>query len=275
MPKNLLYAIIYSGIKLEINLVKHLCLTVEPEMYEYQRHQLGMGFTLSPFSRNLIVGLIILYVVQIIAENWIGIPVIDYLAWQHPASGLFKPWQLITGFLLNGPAPIRALLDWLMLFFFLTPAQHNIGKSGILRVFATSWAFAVAASLPLMFLNVVGSTGPYLGLNCFITALIVVFGLARPNATINLMFVLPIKAAWLAWGTGFVTFLFFLFSRDLGSAISFFGWIGAVFYMKGGMSLLKLPKKKASRQETVEYEELRKRFNVINGGAKKDDEIYH
>ncbi len=246
-------------------------------MYQ-QRVTMRMGPKLTRLTRNLLIALVALYMIQLVLENWLGLPVLAYVAWWGPSgsSGLgamFKPWQPLSAFLINGPTPVAALVDWLVLFFFFPPAEEILGKKGTFSVLATSWFVAVLVSLPLLFLHVISAPAPYLGLNCFLTALVVVFGLSRPHARILLFFVIPIKAGWVAWGTGFIAVLYFLYERSLGSSIAFFGWCGAVVWMYAdgspGRLLRKLRMRWMMRRPQGRGDQ---RFDVIQGGRSSQDE---
>ncbi|MBN1336256.1 MAG: hypothetical protein JXB39_09870 [Deltaproteobacteria bacterium] len=175
-----------------------------------------------------------LYVLQVILEQWTGVPIVARLAWWAPGSGLFRPWQPVTAFFLNGPAPFSALIEWVVLFFLLPPTLSLFGRRGVALASIAAWAGAVAITLPLQFLGVIqAGSAPFLGLEAFITTLLLLFGLSRPDARILLFFVIPIRAAWVAWGTGAVAFLLFLYTRGVPSSVAFFGWCGALAWFRG------------------------------------------
>lgn len=244
-------------------------------MYQRQGPPVRLGPSMTPLTRNVLIGLVALYVVQVILANWVRLPVLEVLGWGSPWSERFpfRPWQPVTAFFLNGPTPFNALIEWLVLYFFLPPAEMTLGRRGLVRVLLVSWVAAVAVSLPLLYLGVVGVSMPYLGLDCFLTALIVVFGLSQPHARILLFFVLPIRASWVAWGTGLVSFLYFLYSRELVSSVAFFGWCGAVLWMYGGTNVLRrwLDRRGPRRPRRKDS-----RFHVIDGGRDEGGPpIYH
>jgi len=205
-----------------------------------------------------------LYVVQVVLERWVGIPVVALLAWGNP--GLFRPWQPVTAFLFNGPTPIAALIEWVVLFFLLPPALSLSGRGAVARISVAAWAGAVGATLALQATGVLEpAVSPYLGLEPFITALLLLFGLARPDARILLFFVIPLRAAWVAWGTGAVTFLLFLFSREVGPSIAFFGWCGALAWYVARTRLPRLPRRRSPPRPTG-------RLHVLPGGR---DDLVH
>ena len=235
--------------------------------------RMGMGPPMTPLTRDLLIALLALFVIQLLAENWLGLPVLAMLAWWPFGSGSFHPWQPLTAFLINGPSPVEALLDWLMIYFFAPTAQDAFGSRGFLRAMGFTAIFSIVAGLALLAIGAVGTPTPFLGLNPFITALIVLFGLSRPNAQILLFFVLPIKAGWVAWGTGLLAALTFLFSRDLGSALWLSGWLAGYLWLE-----LQLPgglRRPILRLQQWWLRRKLRRFKVIDGGRRDPDDLVH
>ena len=198
-------------------------------MYSNPTSFAGPGTTVT--GRRILVALVATYIIQLVLEQWLRLPLQDLLAWSGPSSGRFQPWQPVTAFLINGPGPMSALFDWLILYFFWRPAEEALGRRGLFRLLLVTWLAAVLITLPLLMVGAVNAPMSYLGLNCFLTGLLVVFGLCHPSANILLFFVLPIPAWVMAWGTGLVSFLFFLYLRSVGASVAFFGWVGAMAWM--------------------------------------------
>lgn len=236
----------------------------------------GGGFQFTPLSRAVLIALVGIYVLQLFAESWMRLPVTQTLAW-YPFGGGFEPWQPFTAFFLNG-SPTRAFFAWLFLFFIL-PAVESMFSVEQLKRFAV---FGYLGSIVFGFaLLLVGAAehrfGAWYGLEPLLAGLLVVFGLSRPNATILLMFIIPIKAAWVAWGSGLLCALNLLSDRDLGSAMHMGGWLCGYIWLKGGImptirkTLLRLKHKQVKRKLS--------RFDVIEGGKgwgnSGDDDMVH
>ena len=219
---------------------------------------LNLGPNWTPLTRTVLVGFFAIYVVQLLLRGTLE----AWLAWQPIGEG-FAPWQPFTSFLLQGPTPITALIDWIVLYFLLAPLEGILGRKGFLQAIGLCWAVAVAATLALLATGLVQQVGMVLGISPLISALFALFGFLMPNAVIMLMFVLPIRAIWIAWGTGLLTFLFLLYSHELSSALAFFAWGGAWLWiaMRGGgyrRLMLRWKKSRIERQLS--------RFEVIEGG---------
>jgi len=183
-----------------------------------------------PFTKQIIFALLGLFVVLLIVENWIGIPLRELLAW-HPEQIFARPWQAITHFLYQGTRPINFLFELLSIYFFLPPMQRNYGKKGIYRLSAiVLFVTAFFGALSIV-LGAIAQKEPALGIGPFVTAMIVVFGLTNPRATI-LLIVFPIQAAWIAWGTGLLAALGFLSTRSLPAALWLAGWIAGYAFIE-------------------------------------------
>jgi hypothetical protein len=97
-----------------------------------------------------------------------------------------------------------------------------------------------------------------------LAALLVIFGLSRPNATILLMFIIPIKAAWVAWGSGLLCLLHLLSDRDMSSAMWLSGWISGYLWIRGG---IEQPLKRFwLRRKHTKIKKRLSTFDVIEGG---------
>ena len=144
------------------------------------------------FSKNILIALLALYVAEVILEQWTGLPLAALLAW-HPTDLFSKPWQPITHFLYQGSNPFNTLLELLALYFFLPPAQRSYGRKGIYRIALYVLVTVVVFGAFSLLSGAVNEPIPATGIGPMVTALIVIFGLSNPHATIYLLF-FPIDA---------------------------------------------------------------------------------
>ena len=108
-----------------------------------------------------------------------------------------------------------------------------------------------------------------MGISPFVTAMIVVFGLYNPRAIIYLL-IIPVQAAWIAWGSGLFALLSFLANRTLDSSLWLGGWIAGYAFIEsqpGGVIRRFFIRQKHKRT----HDRLNK-FKVYKGG--KDDTIH-
>jgi membrane associated rhomboid family serine protease len=223
----------------------------------------GSGPSFTPLSKLVLSTLLGLYILQLVCQRMLGLPVMELLAWQ-PFRGGFQPWQPITAWFLNGD-PLRAFFDWLFLFFLLPMVESMYTRERLLRMAVTTLVGSVFFGLVMVLLGVVPAQQVWYGPEPWLTALLVVVGFTRPNTVFYLMFVLPIRAVWMAWGSGLMALLYLLYTRDMSSAMWLGGWICGYLWVQGGMP--KGLKKWWLRQKAKKLEKRLSTFDVIEGGA--------
>jgi membrane associated rhomboid family serine protease len=248
-----------------------------------------MGGNMTPLVKKVLGILIILYVIQVFALKPQSItpgsdPIVPrgftWLYLWDLNSGFWRPWQPLTAFLFNRGV-FAAALDWLMVFFFLGSVEQLVGTKRLAK--GMIWTAVVAILFAHVAMLLTGTLGPepigpsiaFRGLEPFLISLLVIFGLAQPNAQILLFFVLPIKAAWMAWVSGLLALLVFITSTTMSTALILGGWLGGYVFVRSGFGnaqrlferyRLILKKKKLEKELS--------KFRVIEGG-KDDDEYLH
>jgi membrane associated rhomboid family serine protease len=220
----------------------------------------GVGFT--PLSKLVLTTLLAIYVLQQVAQQWLKLPVIETLAWWPYGAG-FQPWQPLTGWLLNGDV-LRAFFDWLFLFFLLPPVEQMFSRKQLIRLTGFIVVGSAIMGLLLVTFGAVSIRTPWYGIEPLLAGLLVLFGLSRPNAQILLFFVLPVKASWVAYGSGLLCLLYLLSGRDLSSAMWAAGWLSAYLWMNGGVS--RGLKKTWLKYKHQQLQRRLSRFDVIEGG---------
>lgn len=218
---------------------------------------LDLGSNWTPLTRNVIVALFAIYVAQLLSNGVL----VQLFAWQPFGQG-FQPWQVATAFLLGGPTPFSAVLDWLVLFFLLAPVDGLLGRRGLVQALGTAWVVSVVVSAALLAGGLV-SPVVFLGIGPLLTALVALFGFSVPHAQFLLFFIIPVRAIWFAWGSGLLSFLNLLYARDLGSSLLFFAWAAASVWLavrNGALRRYQLRWKKRSIERKLS------RFEVIEGG---------
>ena len=232
----------------------------------------GFGIEITPLVKTTLIALVSIYILELVLAEWAGLPIFEWFAMWPVGQGLWKPWQPVTALLINQPSPLGAFLEWLVLLFFMGTCEKLLGTQKLLQAILFACATAVLATTLLDVAGLLTSSRPYMGLRPVLSALLVVFGLSIPHARILLFFVLPIKAIWVAWGTGLMALLYFLSGRDLYSAMSLFGWVGAWIWMNGGTGFFK---RFMLKRKQKELEKQLSRFTVHEGGRGNDDEYIH
>lgn len=235
----------------------------------YQRPPSGFGFSMSPLCKKLLIAYSSIYIIQLLTEHWFNIPLSSYLYIYPAESGLFHFWQIFTHpFVHNPNNPIIFLLNCLVFYFFANPIEYVFGPRGFLYLFysAALGAFIVG----FLFSFVSGFGVPFSGMSPSILALVVVFGLLNPEAVVYLMFVIPIKAKYISYGTIIVTAVTFLAKANPHGAWHLGGIFLGYLYLKGPQNVID-PSRFYHKYLNWRFERKKKRFKVYEGGRGKKD----
>lgn len=235
-----------------------------------RRTTIGSGISLTRVGKIMLIIYSTVYIIELIGEHWLGIPLYQWLALSPLKGGHFKLWQLLTHPVIHDPgAPIGFLIDCVVFYFFAGTIESALGTRDFLRLYII--AALGGATVGLIFSGLISFGAPYAGMMPSLLALIVVFGLMQPEATILLMFVLPIKAKYISYGTIIVTTLTFLAQTNAHGAYHLggigLGWL----YFRSPTHWLDL---NWWRWKYFEHTQKKRRskFTVINGHNKNDDD---
>lgn len=235
-----------------------------------RRNIIGFGISLTPTGKAMLTVYATVYVLELIGNHWLGIPLYQMLALSPPNSDHFHLWQLVTHPVIHDPqAPIGFLINCLVFYFFAGTIEAAMGTRHFLRLYALAAVGAAAGGL--LFSGLTSFGVPFAGMMPSLLALIVVFGLLQPEATILLMFVLPIKAKFISYGTIIVTALTFLAQTNAHGA-----------YHLGGIGLAWLYFRSPTQWFDANWwrwkyfnhaqKKRRSKFTVIPGKTNDDDE---
>jgi membrane associated rhomboid family serine protease len=243
---------------------------------DHIRMSYGFGSKLTLLGKRLLLIYGVIYVLELLFEHWFRIPVISALKLYPFKHSSFHVWQLFTHpFIHNPQSPISFLISCIVFYFFAAPVENAFGPKRFLILFYSS---AVGATLcGLAFGGVVGFNTPFLGMMPSLLSLIVIFGLLNPEATILLMFVLPIKAKYLSYGTIIITFLTFLAKANPHGAYHLGGILFGYLYFRGLGNLVD-PKLIYLKYNAWQLKKKRSRFKVIDSYKEKEDKdtpTYH
>lgn len=217
--------------------------------------------TLYPWMRNLLIGLFVLYVVELATFN-AGVDVY-VLAWKPLAQG-FAPWQPLTRFLVQGPSVFSFLMGMLLIYFLLPGIWQEVHRDTLRNALI---AGAIGGTvLPFCLDLLLADQGAVMGWSTLAYVFLpTVFGLALPTRTIYLMFAIPVNGRLILILTGVFAGLALVMGAGatLASAepAGVFGGIVAWWNALGPGARRRELRRKASSIE----KELR-RFEVIEGG---------
>ena len=153
--------------------------------------------------------------------------------------------------------------------------EYAFGTGRFLTLFYV--AAAGGAICSLLFSSVSGFSAPFMDMLPSLFALIIIFGLLNPEATILLMFILPVMAKYLSYGTIVITLLTFLAKTNSHGAYHLGGILLGYIYFKGPKDVFDL-KNIVAKYYEWQFNCKKSRFTVIDCKKNKDDEdmpTYH
>jgi hypothetical protein len=173
----------------------------------------------------------------------------------------FLPWQPLTFPFIQGE-PRDVLWMFLGLFFFLQTTVDSMGLRRMAWSTLFVWFFACVVKFTAEAVGFL-APAPVVGFGFWVEALVVWFGLLHRGAQIRLMFVLPIKAEYMAWGSGVLALLYLLFYRDTGSLHAVAAWVGAWAVITFDTDMFR---RWRLQQRKRKIEKELGKFEVIDGG---------
>ena len=149
-------------------------------------------------------------------------------------------WQAVTyPFAGSGAAGILFVLELLILLLFGRNVYYRLGRRGFwsLLVWAALISAAVTVAVALLQTALGGAPQAFplmQGQHFLIVVLIAAFATVNANATILLLFVLPIQARWFILLEIVFAFMAFLHTGDLAGFFGLCAAVGAGVYLVGG-----------------------------------------
>jgi membrane associated rhomboid family serine protease len=151
---------------------------------------------LTPAVRAILLLLAVSFVVQTIAEPFLGLPLFSWLGLQNEL-GIASLWQWATYPLVELPTDQRVVhraLDLLFIYFLLTPFEHRFGREQ--TVVLTGLAIPAGAALPLLTSVLLPSVSlPVAGAGAVVWAGLGAFAVMTAGRPLNWVF-LPAMNAW-------------------------------------------------------------------------------
>lgn len=233
------------------------------------RRPIGFGVSLTQTGKTMLIGYVAIYIIELILEHWLAIPIYSLLALGPMGSGLFRAWQLVTHPLVHNPsAPIGFLFNCLIFYFFAGTVEASLGTRRFIKLYIV--AAVGGAVIGLLLSALTAFSFPFAGMMPSLLSLIVVFGLLQPEATILLMFVLPVKAKFISYATIAVTALTFLAKANPHGAYHLGGILLAYLYFRPPSHMLNLNWWRWKFYERSQQKR-RTKFTVIDGKDDDDD----
>ena len=92
------------------------------------RPLLGFGTSLTRLGKRLLIVYGSIYMIELLLEHWLRMPVVALLQIYPPTSDSFHLWQIFTHpFIHNPQAPVGFLINCIVLYFFAATVEDAFG----------------------------------------------------------------------------------------------------------------------------------------------------
>jgi membrane associated rhomboid family serine protease len=183
---------------------------------------------LTPFVKKLLIALFAIFVIVAIAQNFLGVPLVAWLALDTTSLSVATLWQPFTHVLVMPPRDVFPLLISLLFIWLILPPFEE--RYGAARVFQLTVLASVSAAVLglLVGLMLPQYSGPIAGPGPITLAAMSAYAvLLPPNAQISFFGVIPMQARQLLWVIVGFSVLSFLVSPNAAALASEVGAIGA------------------------------------------------
>jgi hypothetical protein len=218
---------------------------------------------LTPFVKKLLIALFGAWILQILLQNWAGVPVFAFLALDTAQPGVATLWQLGTHVLAfpTGPQAVFSMLIMLVfLWWMLAPFEQRFGEKRTIQL------CGVAVLSSAIFALVVGLLVPnpsaLYGAQAMLLGSIAAFAWSyRGQGRMSLFGVVEMKPVHIIYLVLALSVLMFITSGDAVALAADFGAIG------GGMAFIEWLRRPPSRRRTRPKRRKKKgSLDVVQGG---------
>jgi hypothetical protein len=223
---------------------------------------------ITPVVKKLMIGLLAAYVLELVLQNWVGIPVYSLLALSPAPPSIELLWQPVTYVLVWEPrAVLGFLIALVFLWFIMAPFESRFGSRRTLQLGGVT---LLAASIPATVAGLAFPQGAALsGFGpVLIGTIAAVAWSMRGQGQLSLFGVIPMRPVHLIYLVLGVSVLIFLASGNVLELVADLGAVG------GGMGFIEwLSKPPRSRRPKRPSTKRRKDapFSVIEGGGGGSD----
>ena len=213
--------------------------------------------------KKLLIALFGAWIVQIILQNWAGVPVFRILALNTASLGVHTLWQLGTHVLAfpTGPqAVFSMLITLLFLWLMLAPFEQRFGEKRTIQLCVV--AALASAIFALMVGLVVPSPSALYGAQAILLGSIAAFAWSyRGQGRMSFFGVIDMKPVHIIYLVLALSVLMFITSGDAVALAADIGGIG------GGMAFIEwLRRPPAGRRRRPKRRKRKSDFGVVRGG---------
>lgn len=216
---------------------------------------------LTPFVKKLLIALFGAWILQILLQNWAGVPIFEVLALNTARLGVATLWQLGTHVLAfpTGPqAMFSMLLSLLFLWLMLAPFEQRFGQKRTIQLCVV--AVLASAALALMVGLLVPSPRALYGAQAILLGSIAAFAWSyRGQGRMSFFGVIDMKPVHIIYLVLALSALMFMLSGD---AVALAADVGAIGGGMGFIEWLRRPPRRKRKKKRKKKGSL----DLVQGG---------
>jgi membrane associated rhomboid family serine protease len=217
---------------------------------------------LTPFVKKLLIALFGTWIVQIILQNWAGVPMFELLALDTGSLGVATLWQLGThvfAFPTGPQAVFSMLIVLLFLWWMLAPFEQRFGQKRTIQLCIV--AAMSAALLGLVTGMLVPAPSRLYGAQAILLGAIAAFAWSyRGQGRMSFFGVIDMKPVHIIYLVLALSALMFITSGDAVALAADLGAIG------GGMGFIEWLRRPPTRRRRRKRRKKKSSFDVVQGG---------
>jgi membrane associated rhomboid family serine protease len=212
--------------------------------------------------KKLLIALFAAWIVQIILQNWAGVPIFELLALNTSQPGVETLWQLGTHVFAfpTGPQAVFSMLIMLVfLWWMLAPFEQRFGEKRTIQLCVVA---ALAAAVLALFVGlIVPNPSRLYGAQAMLLGSIAAFAWSyRGQGRMSFFGVIDMKPVHIIYLVLALSLLMFMTSGD---AIALAADVGAI---GGGMAFIEWLRRPPGRRRPRKRRKKKSDFDVVQGG---------
>jgi membrane associated rhomboid family serine protease len=195
---------------------------------------------LLPFTRRLLIVLAGFYLVEIVLVNWMRIPFSEWLALETGSIRLKTLWSVVTypaAFDTSPDGIFRALIDFLFLWWMVSPLEQQIGSA---KTAGLALVSVLGGSIAAVLVGLLAAPSLVFGPSPILLGAIGAFGVYLRGRRVMFFGAIPMEAIHVVWIAVAFSVLHFLTSKNVVQLVADFGALGAAMaYARYGNGLFR------------------------------------
>lgn len=221
---------------------------------------------LTPFVKKLLIALFGAWILQILLQNWAGVPVFEVLALNSGQLGVHTLWQIGTHVFAAPTGPqyvFSMLITLLFLWLMLAPFEQRFGEKRTIQLCVVA---ALASAILALFVGLLLPAPHRLfGAQAILLGSIAAFAWSyRGQGRMSFFGVIDMKPVHIIYLVLGLSLLMFITSGD---AVSFAADCGGI---AGGMGFIEWLRRPPSRRRRLKKRKRKGSLGVISGGRAEE-----